>query len=88
MGTFADIQERMLDEVRYQTRIGAVGEDRGGPAARRGFFVLRQRRFAQRVVGAFLRRGIHIGITACPRLDTGIDIHRAAFLAQLDQGKR
>ena len=83
---FADIEQRMLHEMRYQPRIGAVREYGRGAVPGRIFPVQRQRRLAQRVIGTLLRRCTSVGVAPRPRLDTGINIHRALLLAERNQG--
>ena len=74
-----DVEQRLLEEMRYQPGIGAVGEHRGGRTRVPG--PQRQRLIAQRIVGAPARRHGRIGIAARPRLDAGVEIHRAFFPA-------
>ncbi len=82
-GVGAKVNERLLDEMRYEAGIGAVRHDRGRPrpmAPADGEDAL-----AQRVIRARRRRQLGIGITTRPRLDAGIQIEGFALLAQLDQ---
>ena len=85
-GVVGDVEQRLLDEVRHQARVGAVGEHGGGRA--RSLRAQRQRLFAQRVVGAPGVRNGRVGVAARPRLDAGVEIHRALRPAELDQCDR
>jgi hypothetical protein len=82
-GVGGDVEQRLLDEVRDEAGVGAVREHRGR-RARLGL-AQRQRRLAQRVVGALRRRHRRIGVAARPRLDAGVEVERALLPAQLDQ---
>ena len=45
----------------------------------------RERLLAQRIVGALAGRHGRVGVAAGPRLDAGVEVHRALLPAQLDQ---
>ena len=85
-GIGGDVEQRLLDEVRHEARIGAVRDDRRGRARVVG--AQRQRLFAQRVVGALGVRNGGVGVAARPRLDAGVEVHRALGPAELDQRDR
>ena len=85
-GILGEVDQRLLDEMRDQAGVGAVGDHRRRPAA-----VLRrelQHVLAQRIVGAQRDRQAGIGVAARPRLDAGVDVERALLLAELDQRRR
>ena len=74
-----------LTKCETRPGIGAMRQHRGRAAAEPA---QRQRALAQRVVGALRRRQRRIGIAAGPGLDAGVEIERAALLAQRDQRHR
>ena len=78
-----DVEQRLLDEVRDEPRIGAVRQHRG--RARQLGVPQRERLFAQRVVRTLRRRQGRVGVAAGPRLDAGVEIERALLVAELDQ---
>ena len=85
-GIAGDVEQCFLDEMRDDAGVGAVGEHRrraGGIARAQG-----ERAVPQRIVGALRRREVGIRVPAGPRLDAGVEIERALFLAELDQRHR
>ena len=78
-----EVEERLLDEMRDETRIGAVRQDRG--RALRKAAAQGERALAQRIVRPRRRRQLRVGVPARPRLDAGIEIERTLLLAELDQ---
>ena len=81
-----DGQQRLLDEMRDQTWIGAMRQHRGRPARQRAGQL--EHGFAQRVVGALRGGERRIGVAAGPGFDAGVEIQRAELLAQRDQRHR
>ncbi len=83
VGVRGDIQECLLHEVGHEAGIRPVREH-----SRRSAGVARAQRqdfLAERIVGAAARRHRRIGVAARPRLDAGVQVHRAFFPAQLDE---
>ena len=78
-----DVQECLFDQVRNQTGIGAMRENR----RRRILVALAQLQGIQThgVIAARFDRHVRIRIAAGPRLDAGIEIQRAAFTRQLNE---
>src|ERR1700730_2332274 len=81
--TLRDVDQRPLDEMRDEARVGAVRQNSGRPP--RVAEAKRERALAQRVIRARRWRQAGIGIAARPWLDAGIQIQRASFLTELDQ---
>ena len=82
-----DVEQRLLDEPRHHSGIGAAAAH-GGDAARPAAAQIEQA-FAQRVVRARRDRQIAIGIKSRPWLDHGIDVEGIDILGerhQLDRG--
>ena len=77
------LQQRLLDEVRDQARVGAMRHHRSGATRIRG--TQGQRFLAQGVVGALGHRRARIGIATGPGLDAGVQVHGALFPAVLDE---
>ena len=78
-----DVDKRLLDEMRYEARVGAMGDD-GRRPVRVGLAHL-EHFLAQRIVRAAAGRDIRVGIAAGPGLDAGVEVQRAFLVAQLDQ---
>src|SRR6516162_11320902 len=74
-----EIDQRLLDEMRHEPRIGAVSEDRSWAAGIER--TKRQRPLAERVIRTCRRRQAWIGVPAGPRLDASVEIKRAFVLA-------
>ena len=85
-GIARHVEERLLHEARHPARIGAMG----GHDGRAGGVIAAQfeRRFTHRVVGTQGWRHGGVGISAGPRLDTAVQVHYAAFKAELHQRDR
>ena len=79
-----DVEERGLDEMRDEARVGAVRQHRRRPA--RPGLAQRQGVLAQGIVGARRRQQPAVGIAARPGLDAGVEIERAFSAAKLNQG--
>src|SRR6185437_7352838 len=78
-----DIEQRLLDEMRYEPRVGAVREHRGRrPRIAR---TQSQRFLPQSIVGAASGGDSGVGITARPGLDARVEVHRALLPAELDE---
>jgi hypothetical protein len=75
-----DVQERLLDEPRHHTGIGAAARYSGG--ASRAFAAGRQNGLAQRIVRAGFRTEPGIEIKAGPRLDHSVDVKGADLTAE------
>jgi hypothetical protein len=69
-----DVEQRLLDEVRREPRVRAVRQQRG--AADLPGAAQRERRLAQRVVGARRRRERRVGVRAVPGLDRGVEVEQ------------
>ena len=81
-----EVDERLLDEPRHHSRIGAAAGD-GGRAA--GILAdLLANGLAQRVVGARVVAGLGVEIEAEPGFDDGVDVKDAELAAQLHQFQR
>jgi hypothetical protein len=78
------IEQRLLDEERHQTRVRPERDQRSRVGCLR--VAQREHRFAQRVVRALRGRQRAIGVGVRPGLGRGVDVQRAALAAQLDQG--
>src|SRR5437867_12768587 len=76
-----EVDQRLFDEMRDEARVSPVGNDRGRTA---GVVPAKsERALPQCVVRARCRWQARIGVAARPRLDAGVEIERALFLAQL-----
>ncbi len=78
-----DVEERLLYEMRHQARIRPVSQHGGRRlrvARAQGEHLL-----PHCIVRAPTRGHRGVGVAPRPRLDTGVDVHRTLFPAQLDQ---
>src|SRR5216683_3199675 len=81
-GITGEVEQRLLDEMRDEARIGAMRQHGG---RRRAWLAQLERPLAQGIVGAQRGRQRGIGIAARPRLDAGIEIERAGLARELDE---
>src|SRR5215467_2832651 len=82
-GSVREIDERLLDEMRDEPGIGAMGQHRGRAARIAG--TQRQRTLAQAIIRSRRRREAGIGITARPRLNARVEVEGALLLTERDQ---
>ncbi len=82
-GVLRDVEQRLLDEVRDQPGVGAVG-DHGRGAVGPGLAQL-ENFLAQGIIGAAAGRDVRVGIAARPWLDAGVEVQRPLLVAELDQ---
>src|SRR3954454_12130012 len=78
-----DVEHRDLGEVRHQARVRTMRDHSGRCALVSG--TQRQSFLTQRVVRAARGRHRWIGVTARPRLDAGVEIHRTTFPGQREE---
>src|SRR6516164_6772893 len=82
-GIGGEIDERLLDEMRDEPRVGAMRQQRGRAARIAG--TQRQRTLAQAVIRSRRRREAGVGITARPRLNARVEVERTLLLTERDQ---
>ena len=80
------VEERLLEELRDEAGIGALG-DHGGRAAAE-LALHRERALAQRVVGALAGRERVVEIGARPGLDAGVEVEGTPLAGQPDERHR
>ena len=83
-GVGSDVQHPLLDQVRHHARVGTVRDHRGGRALIAG--TQRQGLLAQRIVGPARSAQRGVGVATGPGLNAGVQVHRALFPAEADQG--
>src|SRR6516225_3670618 len=82
-GSVREIDERLLDEMRDEPRVGAMRQHRGWAARIVGAQC--QRTLAQAVIRSRRRREAAVGITARPRLNARVEVKRTLLLTERDQ---
>src|SRR4030095_5690995 len=83
-GVLGYVEQRLLHEVRYEARVRAVRDDSGRPVA--PALAQLEHLLAERVIRAPARGDVRVGVAARPWLDAGVQVERAFFVAQLDEG--
>ena len=82
-GVGGHVEQRLFQKQGNEPRIGALGDYRRGPGVvmqAKGQYFL-----AQRIVGALRGRQGRVVVTTTPRLVAGVQVKRAAPMAQFDQ---
>src|SRR6516164_10715193 len=82
-GSVREIDERLLDEMRDEPRVGAMRQHRRRAARIAG--TQRQRTLAQAVIRSRRRREAGVSITARPRLNARVQVECTLLLTERDQ---